>query len=137
MPNNLAQFEKDLTRFTTKVVPERLIEAKKKIAFDVLNSVVRKTPVDKGRARASWNVSVNRVDLKVEPKRKSKLGEAAATARATSKYNKAIGEVQAFDVIYLSNNLPYILALENGSSSQAPRGMVKVALAEVKTGLGI
>lgn len=34
--------------------------------------------------------------------------------------------------IYISNNLPYIVALEFGHSKQAPNGMVGVATANLK-----
>ena len=35
----------------------------------------------------------------------------------------------------IANNLPYVEALENGHSKQAPAGMVKLALLDVTTEL--
>ncbi len=34
--------------------------------------------------------------------------------------------------IYITNNLPYISKLENGSSKQAPNGMVNLTMNEVQ-----
>ena len=38
----------------------------------------------------------------------------------------------AFSVVWLSNNLDYILFLEEGSSRQAPQGMVAVTVQELR-----
>ena len=42
---------------------------------------------------------------------------------------------QLGDDIWISNNLPYIEALEEGHSQQAPHGMVALSLAEAEQGL--
>lgn len=34
--------------------------------------------------------------------------------------------------LYIANGLPYIERLEQGSSTQAPRGMVMITIAELK-----
>ena len=96
--------------------------AVRKIAIDAFSEVILKTPVDTGRARGNWLVSI---------------GDASAgTVELNDKTGQVtIGEVQAEalglelgDVIYLSNNLPYIEALEDGWSGQAPSGFVKLTV---------
>lgn len=101
----------------------------KLIAFRIHDRIVMRTPVDTGRARASWNLVAGDVaDLSVAPKSFSGGGEqGAAHAQA-----KAAGAPPALQYV-ISNNLPYIEKLENGSSRQAPAGMVKLAAADVMT----
>ena len=97
----------------------------KKIAFDLFRKIIFKTPVQTGRARANWLVSV--------------AAPRSETADETDKTGiRAIGNVQsvingwnADSDIYMSNNLPYIYGLERGRSKKAPRGMVKISIAEV------
>ena len=43
----------------------------------------------------------------------------------------AVGALSGKKVIYISNNLDYIVPLEYGHSGQAPQGMAAIALAEV------
>ncbi len=84
--------------------------------------VVLGTPVDTGRARANWISSVNaaeeRNDLPPD-----KTGQAALDqARLT------VGRYRLGQSIFLTNNVEYISFLENGSSKQAPNGMVAAAI---------
>lgn len=104
------------------------------LAFEIHDRVIDRTPVDSGRARASWNISINTPVLTVapEPKKKSKRSalETARTVRA------ALPAFDAFsDTVWLTNAVPYILRLEHGSSKQAPVGMVAVTIAEVEAGI--
>lgn len=113
-------------------------------AFALYASIVKKTPVDTGRARANWNISVGNADTSITDK-KMKNG---------LKYSENDISINGDDTIFISNNLPYIETLEyggypkspkkgswdkvkkqwiikseNGFSKQAPEGMVGVTLA--------
>lgn len=98
----------------------------KKIAFDLFRKVILKTPVLTGRARANWLVSV------AEP-RSETVDETDKTGiRAIGNVQSVITGWNADSDIYLSNNLPYIYGLERGRSrKKAPKGMVKISIAEV------
>jgi len=107
----------------------------RKVTFDLYSSVVYMSPVDTGRFRANWNVSVDSVDT--------------ATSQSTDK-NRAPTEVAKVlelpvgGVYFLSNSLPYAQVLEyglypnppkhptgktvNGYSRQAPAGFVRVSV---------
>jgi hypothetical protein len=96
----------------------------KKITFDVFSRVIRKTPVDTGRARGNWLCSTDN-PLTVQL-------SGARSAEATISDMGAIALRQpAGGVVYLTNNLPYIHRLENGWSQQAPAGMVGTTLTEL------
>ena len=105
----------------------------KKVSFDLFTKIVRKTPVDTGRARSGWNIAVNAIDTSVPPK-STDLTKGEATTAALSKLSGAI-ILTPYSIVWISNNLPYIEVLEEGSSKQAPQGMVAVSIEEVKTGI--
>jgi hypothetical protein len=87
------------------------------IAFDAYGAVTEKTPVDTGRAKANWNVMVGSPDTTTSDKTKA----------SPVVLNKGDG----LKDIYITNSLPYIYALENGSSEQAPAGMVAITMSEI------
>lgn len=112
----------------------KLTKVRKTYAYALYSSIVKKTPVDTGRARANWNISVGSPDL--------------STTEETRKSPKPMKDMAGNlddESIFISNNLPYITTLEyggypnppkkdggktvNGYSRQAPEGMVGVTLA--------
>lgn len=97
-----------------------LDETTRAVALSVYRGVTLKTPVDTGRARANWNLSVSKPDLSVNKN---------ATSIKSAHLNKGDGKQD----IWITNNLPYIKVLENGSSKQAPKGMVAVTMNEVRS----
>lgn len=110
-------FASDIKRFSQKT-DKRISQARRKIVLDLFRSVILDTPVDTGRARGNWQTNV---------------GEAARGTidRADKEGTAAIQDVLSTlstltddEVIHLTNNLPYIIPLEQGSSQQAPHGMV-------------
>lgn len=116
-------FASDIGRFNKK------FEKKSTLVFRgtflaLAGKVILRTPVDTGRARGNWQAQVNRPAksvLDISDKSGSKANSEARTESVKAKLG---------DKLYLTNNLPYIEGLENGTSSQAPNGMVKVAVAE-------
>jgi len=97
-------------------------------AIKIWTSATVRTPVDTGRARASWNlIRGEDADLTVPPESEFPApGKHAGTGDKRGKMDTA-GSVPAFTV---SNNVHYIEYLEEGSSKQAPQGMLKLAIAE-------
>lgn len=125
MPTNLRQFQLELHRVAGKVPENRVVEFTKKVALEALARVVKRTPVDTGRARGNWQLAIGRPGGQTF----DVTSESGAMARARS----AIAELPPFSVVYLSNHLPYIERLENGYSKQSPAGMVAVTVAEINS----
>lgn len=121
--SELLKFNKDITKFSA-AIGVNVTVVTRKIALDIFASIIRRTPADTGRARASWNINAGSADLSVSPSVK-KGGKVPLTDKGGS-----LGIVAAFSSIFITNNLVYITFLEEGSSTQAPAGMVKVALEE-------
>ena len=85
-------------------------------------TVVAATPVDTGRARANWVVGID------TPIRDT-IDEEDQSGQNTNARNKAASRRRkSGQTIYISNNLEYIGALNNGSSAQAPANFVSIAV---------
>lgn len=110
-------FSKDIRSFVSKAV-----QAHGKITraatLELFSGVIKDTPVDTGRARGNWQTSVGS-PATGELDREDKSG-AQVIAEVHQKTPPGAGQVTL-----LTNNLPYIEALERGSSTQAPEGMVR------------
>lgn len=139
----MAKWSLDLRQYARKRNVE-IKEVLKAYAFALYTSIVKKTPVDTGRARGNWNISVGKVDSSTDDNRKG------IRYKGTGDVPNPNGD----ESIFISNNLPYIETLEYGGypdpvkkgtwnkkkkryeirsvggySKQAPNGMVGVTLA--------
>ena len=119
-------FSDDLIKFAEKADPGMVI---RKVAMEVFHRVIIRTPVDTGRARANWQTSIGApIENVLDETNKIPVG----TPGGSADIDRAlmIDKHQGDESIFLTNNLPYIEALENGSSTQSAAGMVKVTLSE-------
>lgn len=98
---------------------ERTVRA---VKLELFRSVILDTPVDTGRARGNWQATLD------SPATEETENESMSVALAGVAAN--LGKVN--DVSFLANNLPYIEELEDGSSKQAPAGMVRRNMARVQ-----
>ena len=122
---NLGEFNAELREFGERVVPERHLAFQRRIALELLVRIVRKTPVDTGRARGNWQVNAGpATEGEVEVFGNASIGVGTANIR---------GIRLPFQLITIFNNVNYITFLEEGSSQQARMGMVAVSLAEVES----
>lgn len=124
--NNAADFSKsllELADYTTGSV-EKVI---RKACIDLYRAIVEKTPVDTGRAKASWGLSTNHAeDIRNNPD-----GYTGSEIRQIVSENVSDFKVSIHDdTVTIYNNLEYIKYLEDGTSQQAPTGMVAISLAE-------
>ena len=96
----------------------------REIAGQIFRAAVKLSPVYSGAFRASWRVSFNIARSDV-----TKGYTPAAPIRGAS-FRWPTGFKLGDDVI-ISNNLPYALLIEEGSSKQAPFGVLKLAVQSV------
>ncbi len=122
----MGKFSLQLEKFKDKV-EGRLDLVLQKVALDLTKKVTLKTPVDTGRARASWNVGVNNVDTRMVPEKVS-MSQTGAFQKAINRARREIARLIWGDTLYITNNVRYIKYLERGSSTQAPNGMVETTL---------
>ena len=122
--NNAADFSNALTALadhTTGSI-EKVI---RKAFIDLYRSIVEKTPVDTGRAKASWGLSTHHTN--------DEASENMTPEEAVQVVSDNISDFTfkaQDDQVIIYNNLEYIEYLENGTSQQAPSGMVSLSLVE-------
>jgi hypothetical protein len=124
-------FSLDLSRAVKRAKGKQELVVRR-VMLEVFKKIVMKSPVDTGRFRANWEVSVGGYSRDASEK-KDKSG--------ASTLNKIIMSVNSIPLsgqkIFLTNALPYAIRLENGwSKTQAPQGMVKLSLAEITAKYG-
>jgi len=100
------------------------VEWQREVLWDLGAEVVDRTPVETGRARGSWLLTLNTPTKQYT--RRDPTGD--ATIRAMLIVIQAMEDCE--DAV-LYSNCPYMGRLENGHSRQAPNGMLAGAIAAV------
>ncbi len=128
----------DLGEFATKMIAradkivKNLNKTTRKAALAADQAVVLATPVDTSRARSNWITSLGSpVTSSINPYSPGK-GGATGEASGQAAINQAAGVISQRTIgqdIYITNNLPYIQKLNEGSSAQAPAGFVQASVA--------
>jgi hypothetical protein len=116
-------FGSDLRRFKQHA-SKAADDTRRAIVVELFNSVILDTPVDTGRARGNWQTSINNPELTVT----ERLDPSGSHAMQGVQNNLGSGD----DSVYLTNNLPYAIPLEFGSSTQSPTGMVRKNVARIR-----
>lgn len=125
---NMDDFDDWIGEQMGSIQAESLDEVEK-IGADLWGRITKKTPVDKGRARASWNNMWGRPDPEVP-------SEGSHGPPDLPDPGTAIPGMK----LHISSNLHYIPFLEEGKpgpgSPKAPEGMVKVSIEEILAAFG-
>jgi len=110
-------------------------ELVRKVALAADQAVVMGTPVDTGRARSNWIVSLGvpatgTIDAYAPGEARST--EAANTQAALDQGEAVISRYTGGEgtSIHITNNLPYIQRLNDGYSAQAPANFVEQGVQE-------
>ncbi len=128
-----SQIRRILRQLTS--VAEQVI---KRVAFDIQANLVRAsteggTPVDTGWARANWLTNVGTPFLtpigSYEQAKEGSVPAAGFGLGSIASYKLPFGKV------FISNNVPYIVNLNEGSSKKAPAGFVQAAILRALVGL--
>jgi hypothetical protein len=123
MSNN-AQFDADLQAFA-RAVGQSLDKTVRAITIEWFSSTVLSTPVDTGRLRGNWQLTIgapaSSISATLDPTGSVTLGNIVRGVGGMGK------------VTYLTNNLDYASKIEyGGSPTKAPRGMVRINFARIK-----
>lgn len=125
----MSSFSVDLAKFGQKAI-DNSEEIVRKIAFDMHSRIVKRMPVDTGRARANTQISLHNLPsnatLEID-----KSGNATIASG-----NRELSQFKLGDTVFIYNNVEYILSLEFGSSKQAPAGMFRISFDEIVQHLG-
>jgi len=126
---NLAEFNRAVSKYSNERVDAELSKFTRRIALGLLVSIVQNTPVDTGRAKGAWIVSLESASEALTGiKGESAEVERQAIANGTS----VIGTAPPFGTVYINNNVDYIIYLEEGTAKIAPFAMAANALNEIR-----
>ena len=119
----------------------------KKFAFDLIQRIVMKSPVDTGRSRAGWYPAINYLTggqgIEIRGVNKQfiagKKGErqlradasAVAEGFAQGSIRDHTGISHLDKWIEIVNGVEYVIYLEYGHSQQAPYGMIRISMREL------
>lgn len=112
--NNLREFRLTLGAFTEETVPERIRDFRDAVSLEALRGVVLLTPVDEGRLRGNWQLTLVAPAEGHDPDRLDGNGEEtiAAGAEALSVARSAGGN--PFSIVWLHNGVPYGVYVNDG-----------------------
>lgn len=96
------------------------------IAFSAFEGVTKRSPVDTGRFKGSWQIKQGTPNLRVLPE-----GRHKTTGEGQPRKARAASSEPGLPW-FITNNLDYGPALEDGNSKQAPNGMVRLTMADLK-----
>ena len=113
----LEELEKRIQRFA-KALPQNASNIVAKAAIASLQSVVIENPVDTGRSRGNYFISINAATENFQENRRNSIGPGVAVANT----------IGPDDTLHLTNNTTYINKLNEGSSAQAPAGFIEAAV---------
>lgn len=143
----MGKWSLDLTKYA-EAKKKTLLEVRKAVAVILYTDIAKRTPVDTGRARGNWQMTIG-ADSTAQTERH--CGEGNVSGMVAEETEKLKG-VNGDEKIYIHNNVPYITALEfggypkevkkgtyvkgqgyvikseGGYSKRAPHGMVGVAM---------
>jgi len=119
--------------FNIKADAEKLI---KNIAGDVLQTVITGSPVDSGAFRSNHIVSIDTPDLSTSPINGNTAPRGTLDQQTFSKGAAQILKARLGNLVYIQNNLPYAMKLEEGNSEQAREGIYSLAFLSVKEKYG-
>ncbi|MBW2635987.1 MAG: hypothetical protein JRC86_00420 [Deltaproteobacteria bacterium] len=144
-------FSLDIAKFAQKALGNADIVVRKTV-LDLGTSLVERTPVGDatlwkrpenkppgyvgGHARANWSHSIGAQSIKefkaVDDSAAENNISMRRIARSLGKERRS-GQTAVDNVHFIQNSVPYIVALEDGHSTQAPHGMVALATLEFQS----
>jgi len=95
-------------------------------ALKLIGRVIKGWPVDTGRSRAAWYVSIEQLGGIA-------LGKDSPEGRAAGRYEEKLRGMNKF--ILMVNGVEYAVFLEMGHSVQAPYGVVRISMMQMRKAL--
>ncbi len=145
MSTNSNEFIVSIKRLTRDMPKRKIVELHKFITYEAFYRIVYRTPVKTGRAREGWKVANKvwaekrelRIDLGPASGREKKFRVKSTPTMILRRAKAVISKLGPFQVAYIINSVPYIAILETGTSAQAPNGMVRVTIEELKANFSV
>lgn len=122
------EFNKALSDWALTAIDDHVEQVTQWLAFETLKRSVKRTPVDTGRARGGWHVTIGM------PSSSSPSGKDPAGGNTVNAGHAKILTSKPFQVIWISNNVEYIRILEEGGFVPSDPGPSKTGGSASKAG---
>lgn len=122
MATSLSIFAQNMTQLAN-TIGQRIPQLQKEVAQNVVEGVAKDNPFLTGQSSANWKTAIGAPDTSWDPGPNSAGGQHSADEAKKALVALALGQT-----VYISNNVPYIMELNQGSSSKAPAGFVETAI---------
>ncbi|MFZ1704748.1 MAG: hypothetical protein WAT79_10415 [Saprospiraceae bacterium] len=120
MARSGAFWANDLSKFTGSLTASTE-EMASKLAVQVFDEAVKRSPVFSGSYKASWNISKDGPDYIYNDIHNAPFSRSASRS----------SEYKNFKRLYVTNGAPYGVMLEYGWSDQAPQGVLRQILSSM------
>lgn len=130
MARNLLDLAQSLEA-KAKAIDKTVSDMAVKVAMNLLNTLVYRTPVDTSAALSNWQVRLDSPAMNfIQPYVPGYNGytQTASAAQTLLVGNAVLENKKPGQTIYISNSTPYIRKLNSGSSRQAPAGFVEASV---------
>lgn len=121
---SLAIFAEDMNKLANQV-SQRIPVLVRTVAQNVVEDVAGGTPVLTGQSSANWKTSIGAPDLTYTMGDNPRAGQQSIDDAKNALAALALGQT-----VYITNNVPYIVDLNSGSSAKAPAGFVETAIVD-------
>lgn len=137
MSSNIKAFTLGMTQYATQTVPGIVRQRMTAIAFEALRTLIELTPVDTGRAKGNWQITLERPA-------EGELDRRDQTPQGISSANPALGDVsgvmanwEIWQFIWIHNGVPYIGFLNDGTEKMPAVHMLERTSEYIKRWLGL
>ena len=103
----------------------------RKVSAEMLQGVIMSSPVMDGAFRSNHRVTVNKTTNETVPSNGNKAPKGTLDQEVFAVGAGQILQAKLGDSVYIQNNLPYALRLENGHSQQASLGIYSLTFLSV------
>lgn len=130
MAKDFAGLSNSISSLASKIVVNS--DRRKRVtALAIDQNAVQETPVDEGRARSNWQVSVaTPITTSIEAYSKGSKGSTGASnaSAAIAQAQTALAGSVEGQSVFIVNNLPYIIPLNQGHSALVNPGWIERAI---------
>lgn len=102
-----------------------------RLSVNISAELIERTPVDTGWARANWVPSIG-TPFEGNADELDEVARRAAAPAQGARQQTSTAALLTYQIergpVFISNNVPYIVFLNEGTSDQAPAGFVQAAI---------
>lgn len=110
----LEEVKEDMRKLSIEVPPEVVVATTKKLGLDVFRGVIKRTPVDTGRARGGWMVGINAPNDESTSSPEAGATPGSPQGTALQRGITVLAKATPFCEVFITNNVTYIVVLDQG-----------------------